>query len=243
MFSRLASQVADNLSFVVVVLVIAAVIIAVARIAEIFLLKKSVNKVSQTKFITICGMLGALSGLLMLLEFPLLFLAPNFYKLDFSELPVMIGGLYLGPTAAVIIELVKILVKLVLKGTSTAFVGELANFLVGCSLVLPAVIIYHTGKTRVRAIIGLIFGTIFLTVFGTLFNAWYLLPTFAKLFHMPLDQIIAMGTAINSKITDLTTFVVMAVGPLNLIKGVVISILTLLIYKHISRFLHNMMAN
>ena len=230
----------EHVGFVVVVLVVAAVIIALAKVSELTFLKGNVNKVSATKFITVCGMFGALAGILMLLEIPVFF-APSFYKIDLSELPVMIGGMYLGPVAAVIIELVKILLKLVLKGTTTAFVGDFANFAVGCSLVLPAVIVYHTRKNRTRALVGLVTGTLVMTVFGTLFNAWYLLPAFSKLYGIPMDALIEMGTAVNPRIHDITTFVIFSVGPLNLLKGVVISILTLLLYKRISRFLHGMM--
>jgi len=240
--SNLVSEISKNAEFVLVVLVIAAVIIALARISEMTFLKGSVYKVSSTKYIAICGMMGALSGILMLFEIPLVFLAPNFYKLDFSELPVMIGGMYLGPVSAVLIELVKILVHLVIKGTSTAFVGEFANFAVGCSLVLPAVIVYHTKKTRTRALIGLLTGTVVITVFGTLFNAWYLLPAFSKLYGMPLDAIIGMGTAIHPSINDVMSFVILCVAPLNLIKGALISVLTLLLYKRLSPLLHNMMG-
>ena len=240
MFTRLFSQVGEHVGFVVVVLVVAAVIIALAKVSELTFLKGNVNKVSATKFITVCGMFGALAGTLMLLEIPVFF-APSFYKIDLSELPVMIGGMYLGPVAAVIIELVKILLKLVLKGTTTAFVGDFANFAVGCSLVLPAVIVYHTRKNRTRALVGLVTGTLVMTVFGTLFNAWYLLPAFSKLYGIPMDALIEMGTAVNPRIHDITTFVIFSVGPLNLLKGVVISILTLLLYKRISRFLHGMM--
>ena len=108
MFTRLFSQAGEHVGFVVVVLVVAAVIIALAKASELTFLKGNVNKVSATKFITVCGMFGALAGILMLLEIPVFF-APSFYKIDLSELPVMIGGMYLGPVAAVIIELVKIM--------------------------------------------------------------------------------------------------------------------------------------
>ena len=235
------SQIGENLGFVMVMLAVAAVIILAAKAAETLLLKGNLNKVSGAKFITVCAMSGALAAILMLLEIPVFF-APTFYKIDLSELPVMIGGMYLGPTAAVIIELVKILLKLVMKGTTTAFVGDFANFAVGCSFVLPAVIIYHTRKTKQRALAGLVIGTIVLAVFGTLFNALYLLPAFSKLYGIPMDALIEMGTAVNPKITDLTTFVIFSVGPLNLLKGAVISLLTMLLYKHISRLLHSMMS-
>jgi homoserine dehydrogenase len=87
---------------------------------------------------------------------------------------------------------------------------------------------------RKTAILGCIIGTLVMTVFGTWFNAVYLLPAFSKLFGMPLDVILGMGSAINAKVTDLTTFVIFMVAPINIIKGVGISILTMLIYKKVS---------
>lgn len=170
-----------------------------------------------------------------MLDFPLLFLAPEFYKLDLSELPVMLCGLYLGPSATVTCEGLKILLKLLLKGTSTAFVGDFANFCVGCSLVLPATAIYHIKRTRASAILGLVAGTVFLTVFGSAFNGIYLLPKFAQLYGMPLEAIVSAGSAINGGIQSVTTFVLLAVAPLNLIKGVGISILTMMLYKKVAR--------
>ena len=186
------------------------------------------------KMITKIALLSALAGVLMLFEAPLWF-APSFYKLDFSELPVMLCGFYMGPSATVACEAVKILLKLLFKGTSTAFVGDFANFAVGCSLVLPAVIVYHTRKSRTSAILGLLLGTAVLTVFGSTFNAIYLLPKFSQLFGLPLDTIVSMGTKINGGITSVASFVLLAVAPLNLIKGAAISLLTLLLYKRIAR--------
>ena len=193
------------------------------------------HRVSKARRISIIGICSALAAVLHMLDFPLLFLAPEFYKLDFSELPVMLCGFYLGPAAAVACEGVKILLKLLMKGTSTAFVGDFANFCVGCSLVLPAVIVYHLHKSRKSAIWGLIAGTVTITVFGSAFNAIYLLPKFAQLYGMPLDVIIGMGTNVNPGISDISTFVLLAVAPLNLIKGAMISILTMLLYKRVAR--------
>lgn len=242
-FGNLLQQVKDNLQFLLVCLVTVAVIVAVAKLAEKTFLKASIVKVSATKYTAICGMLGALATVLMVLEFPIPFLAPPFYKLDFSELPVLIGGFSLGPVAAVIIELVKIFLKIIVRGgSSTAFVGEFANFVVGCTLVVPAAIIYHLKKTRKTAVLSLACGTLIMAVFGTAFNAFYLLPAFSSLYGLPLDQIIAMGTAINGNINSVTTFVIFAVFPLNVIKGALVSVLTMLLYKRISVFLHNMIA-
>jgi riboflavin transporter FmnP len=230
---------ADNLQFLLVCAVVILAIVGVSELVEVKLLKDNIAQVKKTRYITICGMLGALAMILHLFDFPVPFLAPGFYKLDFSEIPVMIGAFYLGPVGGVIIELVKILLKLVVKGTTTAFVGDLANFVVGCAFVVPASIVYHIKKSKKSAIAGLITGTVVITVFASMFNAIYLIPAFSKLYGMPLDSIVAMGSAINPAINSVTTMALLAVAPLNLLKGVLISVPTMLLYKRISKFLHN----
>ena len=232
--SQLLADLQQNLSFVLVSALIVAVIILLSRLGERFL--PDLHRPSKARFVTIVGICAALAAVLYTLDFPLPFLAPDFYKLDFSELPVILCGFYLGPTAAVTCEAIKIVLKLLLKGTTTAFVGDLANFVVGCSFVIPAVILYHIHKTRKWAVWGLVAGTLVMTVFGSFFNAVYLLPKFAQLyFGSDLSRIIAMGGAVNPAISSVTTFVVLAVAPLNLIKGVLISVLTLLLYKRVAR--------
>jgi len=230
---KLWSDLRENLMFVLVCAGIIFVIGLLARLAERYLPAR--RKVSTARRVSIIGICSALAAVLHMLDFPLVFLAPEFYKLDFSEIPVLLCGFYLGPSATVACEGVKILLKLLLKGTSTAFVGDFANFAVGCSLVLPATIIYHIRKTKPGAILGLCVGTAILTVFGSAFNAIYLLPKFAQLYGMPLDNIISMGTAVNPGVNDVTTFVLLCVAPLNLLKGVAVSLLTLLLYKRVER--------
>lgn len=179
------------------------------------------------------GMLAAVALILMLYEIPLPF-APSFYEIDFSEVPVMVGCFAMGPLAGAVIEFVKILLNFVFTGTDTAGVGELANFIIGCSLCVPAGLIYRRNRTRKNALIGMITGTVLMTVIGCVINAFVLLPTFATAFHMPIDELIAMGTSVNPNITNLFTFVMFAVVPFNLLKGVLVSIIVFLIYKKIS---------
>jgi riboflavin transporter FmnP len=229
---KLWTQLVENLSFVMMCLGIILLLIGLAKLSE---RKLTLHKVSPARRVSIIGICSALAAVLHILDFPLIFLAPEFYKLDFSELPVMLCGFYLGPSAAVACEGVKILLKLLLKGTSTAFVGDFANFAVGCSLVLPAIIIYHIHKSRKSALVGLIAGTVVLTIFGSAFNAVYLLPKFAQLYGMPLESIIAMGSKIHASIDDVTSFVFFCVAPLNLIKGTMISVLTMLLHKRVAR--------
>lgn len=231
--SKLWTQILENLSFIGVSVLIIATLAVLAKLSEKRL--PQLHRVSKARRISIVAICSAIAAVLHMLDFPLLFLAPEFYKLDFSELPVMLCGFYLGPAAAVTCEGIKIVLKLLLKGTSTAFVGDFANFCVGCSMVLPAVFLYHIRKSRKSAIIGLAVGTAILTIFGSAFNAIYLLPKFAQLYGMPLDTIIAMGTAVNGNINNISTFVLLAVAPLNLVKGVCVSILTMLLYKRVAR--------
>jgi len=182
------------------------------------------------------GMLAAIATILMMFEIPLPF-APSFYKIDFSEIPVLIGSFALGPVAGVIIEALKVLLHVVFKGSTTMGIGDAANFLVGISFVLPASLIYRRHKTRKTAVIGMIVGTLFMTAAGCVMNAYVLLPLYAKMFHMPMDTLIAMGSAVNPAIHGLGGFVMLAVAPFNLLKGALVSIITFLIYKKISHLL------
>ena len=231
-FLNFLADVKENAMFILVCCAIIAALFLLAKLTEHFLPAR--RTVSTARRITIIAICAAIATVLHILDFPLPFLAPEFYKLDFSEVPVMLCGFYLGPSAAVVCEALKILLKLLFKGTSTAFVGDFANFAVGCSLLLPAVIIYHTKKSKTSALVGLIAGTLFLSVFGSAFNGIYLLPKFAELL-IPMDAIISAGNAVNKHINSVSTFVLLAVAPLNLIKGVSVSVLTLLLYKKVAR--------
>ena len=223
----------ENLSFVGVSILLVAVILLAALGSEYLVMKKR-HRLRRTRAITFIAMFSAIAAVLHIVDLPLFF-APSFYKLDFSELPVLICAFSLGPVAGVTCEFLKVLIHLLLKGTSTAFVGDLANFLVGCSFVLPASILYQKLLSKRGAILSLALGTGVMTVFGSMFNAWFLIPRFAVMYGMPLDAIIAMGTQINGSITSLSTLVLFAVVPFNLLKGVLVSILTFFLYKHVEK--------
>lgn len=195
------------------------------------------NTSNKTRTLVEIGMLGAIATVLMLFEFPIPFIAPPFYEMDLSEVPVLVGAFALGPLAGATIELIKILINLLINGTATAFVGEIGNYLIGCAFIIPASIIYKRHKSKRNALAGMIIGTITMTVFGCFLNAYVLLPTYAAAFGMPIDTIIGMGSSINANITNVMTFVVIAVAPFNIIKGIVVSLITMLIYKHISPIL------
>lgn len=235
--NKLMQTVTENVAYVVIFLTVIVGCFLVAVVLEKGSQKK--NGISEpifnTRKLAIIGMFSAIAMILHVLDFPIFF-APGFYKMDFSELPVLVGSFAFGPVAGVMMEFVKILLKLCIKGTSTAFIGDLANFVVGCSLIIPASTVYSFKKTKKSAIIACIVGTLVMTVFGTAFNAVYLLPAFSKFYGMPLDAILAMGAEVNplAKEGSIVSFVVACVAPMNLIKGTLVSVVTLLIYKPLS---------
>lgn len=107
----------------------------------------------------------------------------------------------------------------------------------GCALVLPAGIFYYEKKTKRQAFIACALGVICMTIFGSLLNAVYLLPKFAALYGMPLETIVQMGTKVNPRIVSVETMALYAVAPLNLVKGSVDMLLTILLYKRLSHVL------
>lgn len=196
------------------------------------------KKQTSLRYIAKVAVLSAMAAALMLLEFPLPFLAPPFYQLDFSEVAVLIGGFSLGPLAGVLIELLKNLLNLLINGTATGYVGEFANFVTGCAFVLPAAFLYRYRKNLKCALLGMTLGTVSLAIVGSLLNYFVLIPLYSEIYGLPLDSIIAMGASINPAIKDLPTLVVIAVFPFNLVKGLACSAATTLLYKRVSPLLH-----
>lgn len=189
-------------------------------------------KNKKTAWLVKVAMLSSVATILMLLEFPLPFVAPPFYELDFSEVPVLIGAFALGPLAGVAVEGVKIILNLVINGTITAGVGELANFVMGVAFVLPASIIYKRRKTKSNAALGLVTGGAIMVIISCFINGYIMIPLYSN--FMPLDAIIKQASAIWPVIDNVFDFVILCVAPFNLIKVILVSVITLIIYKPIS---------
>ena len=190
----------------------------------------------NTRTMVKVSILGAFSFLLMLFEFPLWF-APTFLKFDFSDVPGLIGSFALGPFAGVLVQLVKNLLNLAIEGTATAAVGELANFIVGSIFVYTAGYIYHRNKTFKTAIIGMVLGTLAMTVVMSLANYFVMIPLYAKLFGWPIEDIVALGSAVNKYVVDFKTLILFAVVPFNIVKGIIVTLITTLLYKRVSPIL------
>lgn len=197
----------------------------------------STKSKTSIRYMARVAVLTAIASVLMLLEFPLWF-APGFYKLDMSEAVILMGGFALGPGAAILIEFLKNLINILLNGTTTAYIGEMANFITGCAFVVPAAVIYKYHKNKKGALVSMIAGSLSLALIGSLLNYFVLIPAFSRFYNMPIDSIIGMGSAVNPLVTDLKSLVVCAVAPFNLVKGILCSVLAMLLYKRVSKVLH-----
>jgi len=200
-------------------------------------------KNSKAKFVAKVGVLSALASAIMFIETPLPFMPP-FLKLDLSEIIVLLGAFALGPLAGMTIELVKNMVHLPF--TITGGVGELANFIVGCALVVPAAWIYKRNKSIKTAIKGLIIGSLSMVVLASLVNYFVMIPLYVEIFakqynitaEQSLQNIIQMSAKENQGIADLNTLILFGIVPFNIIKVIIVSLLTFVTYKRVSPLLH-----
>ena len=176
------------------------------------------------------AVLAAIASVLFLIEIPVV----AFYKLDLSNIPVLLGAFSMGTVPGLIILGIKSAIGLL--HSSSAGVGELADFVMGAALVIPAALIYHQNKTRKNALIGMAVGTVCMIIAGILMNKYVLLPFYMGAFHMDMDAIVR-----SAKVAGVDTewkLLLLITGPLNLLKGVVLSVVAGLIYKPLSPILH-----
>lgn len=190
----------------------------------------------KSKKMALISVLGALTAALMYFKFPLPFMPP-FMDFDFCGVPEMIGGFALGPVAAVLIIAIKLILKLVLMGTTTMFVGELSNFILSCVYVLPAIYIYRKIKTKKGAIYGLIVGTILVSLTAIFTNLCIIIPFYGKMLGLEFNVIVDMCAAVNPLIKNGISLALFGIVPFNLIKNGIVSIITIILYKKISRLI------
>lgn len=191
------------------------------------------RKTVSAKLIARVGVLGAIAALLFLI--PGIPIVPPIYKLDFSTVPVLLGGFSLGPVPGLLILLVKDLVGLT--NSSSMGVGELADFLASAAMMLTAVAIYRRHHSRRGALIGLIAGTVVMTVVAALVNYFVLIPFYVAAMNMPAEAIVSMIGKVIPAVDSLPKLIAFATTPFNLLKGVVLSVVTFLLYKRLSPLL------
>lgn len=190
------------------------------------------KKTLSVQYLTRIAVLTALSSILFMVSIPIV----AFYSLDLSNLPVLLGAFSMGPIPGLIILGLKSLIGCLT--SSTMYVGELADFIMGAAFVLPAALIYQRNKSRKGALIGMITGTVALILAGCLTNAYLLIPFYMKAFGMPMEAIIGMCAQALPFVDTELKVILFVTAPFNLLKGVVLCILTYMIYKPLSPLLH-----
>ena len=196
------------------------------------------KKLTKTQYISRMAILGAVAFLLMYIEIPLP-IAPPWLKLDFSEIPVLLGAFALGPVAGVIIQGIKCLLFLLIHGSTSGGVGELANFLIGVALVLVAAWIYKNRRNFKFAIIGTIIGIVSASLVAGVLNYYVLIPFYASTGLMPMDAIIAACSAINPAADSLMGYVLIFAMPFTAVKLAIDAVVVFLLYPKLSHFLHH----
>ena len=188
--------------------------------------------IMKTRDLTTIAVLAAIASVLFMLEIPVVL----FYKLDFSNLPVLLGTFSMGPMAGTLILLIKSALGLL--HSSSQGVGELADLLMGLAMVLPAGLIYQHHKCRKNALLGMIAGGICATVAGVLTNVYLLIPFYGAAYNLPVSEILEMGRKLIPSMDTIWKFVLCITAPFNLLKWTVISVLGYLLYKPLSPLLH-----
>ena len=195
-------------------------------------------KKDTTHNLTVAAMLSAVAFILMFIEFPIPMLIPAFIKMDFSDLPALLGAFALGPVYGVIISFMKNLLHIVIKGTSTACVGELSNFILGAIFSAVAGYLYTHHKSRKTAIIGAVAGAVAMGVLSVPSNYFVVYPAYVQFYHMPLEAILGMYQAILPSADSLIKCLILFNLPFTLVKGLLDAVLCMLIYKPLSPILH-----
>lgn len=186
------------------------------------------NNLMSTNTMTKIAILSAISYILMFISIPIPGIFPDFLKLDISDVPAIFGGMTLGPVAGFTIVLIKNLFQ-AMTASTTAWIGEISNLLVGGSYVVMVSLAYRKRKNLKGLLLGFVLGTIVMVIIGCLTNYYMILPFYGKI--MPMEAIINMGNVINPKVTNLGSFVIWMIAPFNLVKAVLISLVTLPLYK------------
>jgi len=194
--------------------------------------------VSRTHKLTVTAMLSAVAFALMFLEFPIPALIPSFVKLDISDLPELLAAFSLGPIYGVAVTFLKNLLFIIIRGTSSAYVGELCNFLLGSVFAFSAGFIYQRKKSRSTALIGSVVGAALMALVSVPLNYFVVYPAYVVCYGLPLDAIIGMYQAILPSADSLIKCLVIFNLPFTFCKGMLDVALCFLIYKPLSPILH-----
>ncbi len=197
------------------------------------------KKLTKSQFITRIAILSAIAFVLMYIELPIP-IVPPWLKLDFSDIPALLGSFALGPVAGVVIQGIKCILFFIFKNSQTMGVGELANFLIGVAIVVPAGLIYLKRRNFKFAVISVITGVICGAVAAGLLNYYLLIPFYANTGLMPMEAILALCSALNPSANSLLGYVLIFAMPFTALKLAIDAVIVFLLYKktNLNRWLH-----
>ena len=201
-------------------------------------LKKKKRTGIRARDLAAAGMLSAVAFVLMFLDFPIPMLIPPFVKMDFSDLPALLGAFSLGPVYGVVISLVKNLLHILAPGTTTACAGELGNFLMGAVFAYTAGWMYRRNKSRKGALIAALTGAVVMGIASVPINYFITYPAYIKFYGLPEPAIMEMYRMILPGVKDLISCLWIFNAPFTLMKGLFDVVLCFLIYKPLSPILH-----
>lgn len=199
-------------------------------------------KRQSVRRLVMASMMGAIAFMLIYFNFSVPVISP-FAEFDLSALPELVGGFILGPVGAIEIIVAKILLKLVFNGSESMLTGEIQNLILSIAYVLPAVLYYRKHRTKKGAVIGLVIGSVTSVIVSVFTNVYLIFPFYIKLYGMDWDGIIQICSAANPWIKDIPTMVAFSVLPFNIISRTVVSFITFLLYKKISKPLKNLIGD
>lgn len=197
--------------------------------------KQNGRQISSARKITTTGILTAIAYVLMILEFPIPIM-PSFIKMDFSELPALLASFALGPWYGALVCLLKNLLHMPF--SSSLYIGELSNFILGCCFVVPAGYIYKHKKDKKHALTGSLIGAVIMAAVSLVSNYFIVYPLYGKFMNFTTEIILSMYQALLPSIQTLPEALLIFNVPFTLVKGLIDVALTFLIYKRISPLLH-----
>lgn len=195
------------------------------------------QRILTTHTVAKIGVLSAISFVLMFFQVPLPF-APPFMQVDLSDVPGLIGAFAMGPVPGMLIVLMKNILHAIVQGSQTQFIGELSNFIVGSVFVMTASWVYLRRKSFKTAIIGTIVGILIMSAVATASNYFVVFPLYAAAFGLQIEALVNMAAELNGLVSGYESMMLFAVLPFNLVKGMIVGLVTMLLYKRVSPILH-----
>ena len=192
------------------------------------------TKSNKTRRIVGCGVLTAVAVVLQYIEISIPII-PSFIKLDFSDLPELIGAFAYGPVVGVLIALLKNLIHMAV--SQSGFVGELSNFILGAVFAGVAGLIYNRKKTKKNALIAGVISSVVMALVSLPSNYFIIYPLYYSVLGFPEEAVFGMYKALLPSVKNMIECLLIFNVPFTFVKGLISVVVTMLIYQPLRPFL------